>query len=250
MQVIGYETAVQDTGPALVLGDGGQVDRVRLTPGTELTFGLGTRHCAGVLEGDRHEYCGNDEAPYCRQHTEYWPCAVCRGNCAKPLPNCDRPHVVYLAAFAPAVFKVGVTKPTRLFDRFREQGADRAAVIESHPDGRAARQREAAIASTVGDRVAVAQKRLGMHRQVDDDAWQRLLGEFDPAATYSFDYGIDLERAPVEETTAYGVVRGTKGRLLVLTAADTTYGVDLRALVGYELTAEATGSRQSSLDAY
>lgn len=250
MQIVGYETAVRDTGPALLLGEGGMLNRISLRPGTELSYGLGRRHCAGAIREDSHEYCGEEAAPYCRTHTEYWPCAVCRGTCTKPLPNCDRPHIVYLAAFAPAVFKVGVTKPTRLFDRFREQGADRAAVIESHPDGRTARSREADIASTVVDRVSVEQKRSGLHRQVDTDAWNALLREFDPAATYSFEYGITLTQAPVGETTARGRVQGTKGRLLVLADGGTQYGVDLQELVGYELTEQADTARQTSLTAY
>ncbi len=53
------------------------------------------------------------------------------------------------------------------------------------------------------------------------------------------------------ETIAAGTVRGTKGRLLVLDRAGTTYAVDLRDLVGHEVTSGA-GSRdlQASLGAW
>lgn len=250
MQVVGYETAVQEHGPALLLGNGGQIDRVPLTQGTELCFGLGERHCAGTVAADEHKFCDNPAAPYCREHTDYWPCAVCRGNCTKPLPNCDRPHVVYLAAFAPDTFKVGVTKPSRLFARFHEQGADRAAVIESHPDGREARRRETAIAQGISDSVRVDTKRSGMHRTVDEAAWDALLEQYAPMTTYTFDYDIKLDQAPIPETVAYGVVHGTKGRILLLCVEETTYGVDLRSLVGYELTEAPSQGRQTSLSTY
>jgi hypothetical protein len=253
VQVVGYDTGVGDDErePALLLGDDGEMRRESLTAGTELAYSLGERHCAGVLTEDGHDPCENPTAPYCPDHTSTWACARCTGDCSKPLPSCDEEHAVYLAAFAPDVFKVGVTRSWRLDTRLREQGADRAAHLRTVADGRIARQIEADIARDIVDRVRVPTKVAGLHRGVDAGAWDALLSEYDAIDTYDFDYGLDLREAPVAETLATGTVRGLQGRVLVLDHAGSTYAVDLRDLVGHDLTAERTDRHlQSSLGAF
>ncbi|MFB6189730.1 MAG: DUF2797 domain-containing protein, partial [Halapricum sp.] len=165
--------------------------------------------------------------------------------------DCHEEHAVYLAAFAPATFKVGVTRSWRLDTRLREQGADRAAHVRTVKDGRVARQIEAEIATEVGDRVRVPTKIDGLHRSVDADAWGVLLGEFDPIETFEFEYGLDLTERPVAETMATGTVRGTQGKVLLLDRNGSTYAVNMRDLVGYDVTREAsTRQLQSSLGAF
>jgi hypothetical protein len=116
---------------------------------------------------------------------------------------------------------------------------------------RIARQIEADIAEKVGDRVRVPVKRRGLHQTVDERAWQDLLGGFEPLATYDFEYGFDLAERPVAETLASGTVVGVQGRLLVLETVGSTYAVDLRDLVGYELDAGGADRQlQSSLGAF
>jgi hypothetical protein len=248
VQLVGYETV----DAALLVADGGSVDRVALEPGTGLDYTLGGRHCAGTIEEGRHTVCDSPDAPYCREHRSTWACARCTGNCDMPLPACHEDHAVYLAAFAPDAFKVGVTRSWRLERRLKEQGADRAAHIRTVEDGRRARVIEANIASeVVPDRVRVPTKVRGLHRQVDESAWASLLAQFDPIKSYQFDYGLDLDRQPVLETLATGTVRGTKGRLLVLDTAGSSYAVDMRDLVGHDLDPAATGpDLQSSLGAF
>ncbi|MFC7133954.1 MULTISPECIES: DUF2797 domain-containing protein [Salinibaculum] len=253
MQVVGYETGVGDADepPALRLATGGTVEREPLPPGTELSYGLGERHCAGSVDGGTHEACDRSSAPYCDRHTSRWACARCTGDCDRPLPSCREEHAVYLAAFAPETFKVGVTRSWRLETRLREQGADRAAHLRTVRDGRIARQIEADIAADVGDRVRVPTKVRGLHESVDEDAWARLLEQFDPLATYKFDYGFDLTERPMAETLLSGTVRGTQGRVLVLDTSGSTYAVDMRDLVGYELDDGGTDRElQSSLGAF
>ena len=254
MQFVGYD---RSPAPALLLADGGPVERVPLASGTDLTYSLGDRHCAGALvadadEGDLgHRACRAEGAPYCRDHTSTWACARCTGDCDLPLENCRREHVCYLAAFAPDVFKVGVTKPERLRTRLQEQGADHAALLGRFPDGRAARRREAALAERLPDRVRTPTKVAGLARAVDGDAWTGLLDGFDPLETFSFDYGLDLGGRPVRETLATGTVVGVQGRLLVLRNAGTTYAVDMRDLLGHEVTAESSDRElQSSLGTF
>jgi hypothetical protein len=252
VQVVGYERA---SGPgqeaALLLASGGDVERVSLAAGETLAYRLGDRHCAGTVGPGGHESCADPDAPYCPSHTDRWPCAVCTGDCAMPLDSCHEEHAVYLAAFAPATFKVGVTRSWRLETRLREQGADRAAHLRTVDDGRIARQIEADVATDVGDRVRVPTKMRGLHEAVDDDAWRSLLDGFDPVETFAFQYGLALDECPMTETLATGTVVGTKGRVLVLSHNDSTYAVDLRDLVGHELEAGATDrDLQSSLGAF
>jgi hypothetical protein len=249
VQIVGYETS--DSGPGLLVSDGGDVEFVSLSPGTELTYTLGDRHCAGTLTSDGHVPCDADDAPYCSQHRDTWVCARCTGTCLKDEMDCHERHAVYLAAFAPDQFKVGVTRLWRLETRLREQGADRAAHVRTMEDGRVARAYEAELAEEIPDRVRVPTKVAGLHREVDESAWQDLLDDFAVEARFDFDYGLGLTDRPVVETLATGTVRGVKGRVLVLDRGGSTYAVDLRDLVGYEVETGATGRRlQSSLGAF
>jgi len=255
VQIVGYETGAPDGVAALLLADDGEIGRQPLDPGDRLALTLDERHCAGAIdrsgETSRHIRCDAPRAPYCPQHTDRWPCARCRGDCDLPLETCHEEHAVYLAAFAPATFKVGVTRSWRLDTRLREQGADRAAHIRTVENGRIARQVEADIAREVGDRVRVPTKIEGLHRAVDADAWSALLADYDPIGTYTFEYGLELTERPVVERMATGTIRGTKGRVLVLDRNDSTYAVDMRELVGHEVRREPSSRQlQSSLGAF
>ncbi len=250
---MGYETERESRLPALVFAADGEPTRQPLDPGTELAYTLGDRWCAGALADGEHRACDRADAPYCYQHQSRWPCARCTGGCDKPLDTCEEEHAVYLAAFAPDTFKVGVTRSWRLETRLREQGADRAAHVHTVSDGRIARQLEAEHAREVPlpDRVRVPTKIAGLAEQVDEVAWERLLGEFDPIETFSFDYGLDLAANPIPETLLSGTVVGVQGRVVVLETGGTTYGVDMRDLVGHGVEETATDrDLQSSLGAF
>jgi hypothetical protein len=259
VQIVGYD--MPDGG--LLVSDGSAADdgpdgdrhrpvtSVPLDPGVDLSFRLDDRHCAGTVTDDGHRPCDADGTPYCPEHTSTWVCARCTGTCLKDEMDCFDEHAVYLAAFAPATFKVGVTREWRLETRLREQGADRGAHLRTVADGRIAREIEAELAAEIPDRVRVPEKLAGLGRSVDERAWADLLEDFDPLATVEFDYGLDLSERPVAETLATGRVRGTKGRLLVLDHGGSTYAVDLRDLVGYRVTSGGTDRRlQSSLGAF
>ena len=250
MQVVGYRPRV-DEPATLLVSDGGDVRRESLEPGVELAYTLADRHCAGVLDDGRHIPCAEPTAPYCPQHTDRWPCARCQGECDLPRPSCREEHAIYLAAFGPAKFKVGVTRSWRLQTRLREQGADRGAHIRTVENGRIARQIEADIASTIGDSVRVDHKLAGIHRPVDTTAWEALLSEFEVLDRFDFDDGLELTERPVAETLLSGTVRGTKGRILVVERHGTTYGVDMRDLVGHEITQRETDrTLQASLGSF
>ncbi|MFC6988260.1 DUF2797 domain-containing protein [Haloplanus sp. GCM10025708] len=250
MQVVGYDAA---DGHLLVSDADGDVEALALDPGTDLDYRLGERRCAGTIHEGRHVACDAPDAPYCRDHRRTWVCARCTGTCLKDEMDCDEEHAVYLAAFAPDVVKVGVTRLWRLETRLREQGADRAAHVRTVADGRIAREIEAGLAADfdITDRVRVPVKRRGLHRSVDEAAWNSALDSFDPIDAFAFDYGLDLSERPIAETLATGTVRGTKGRLLVLETGGTTYAVDVRDLVGYDVEpGGTTRSLQSNLGAF
>jgi len=254
VQVVGYDTGEGGPRePALHVVRDGVVDREPRTTGRELAYTLGERRCAGALDGSDHIACDRPTAPYCEAHDATWICAKCTGTCLKPEMDCHQEHAVYLAAFAPDTFKVGVTKRPRLETRLREQGADRGACLYTVENGRIAREIEAELVEEVPvpDSVRVPVKIEGMARAVDEAAWAALLAEFDVQARHRLDYGLELSAAPVPDTVASGTVRGTKGRVLVLERAGGTVAVDLRDLLGYELE-EGASSRdvQSSLGAF
>jgi hypothetical protein len=247
VQVVGYRTP--ETG--LYVAEAGAVRFEPLDPGRELDWSLGDRHCAGAIHDDDHLSCDADDAPYCDAHQSTWVCARCTGTCLKDEMDCFDDHAVYLAAFAPDSFKVGVTKAWRLETRLREQGADRAAHVRTVENGRIAREIEAGLAEEIPDRVRVPTKIDGLGQSVDDDAWRALLDDFDPHETFDFDYGLSLSGRPVAETLATGTVVGTKGRVLVVGHGGSTYAVDLRDLVGYDLKSGGTDrDLQSSLGAF
>lgn len=251
VQVVGYVSRTNEPA-AFLIGEAGAVRRETLESGVDLAYSLASRHCAGSVDGDDvHVACQNGKAPYCDVHTSRWPCARCRGNCDMPIENCHEEHAIYLAAFAPDVFKVGVTRPWRLDTRLREQGADRAAHLRTVANGRVAREIEAEIATDIGDRVRVPTKIQGFHETVDDGAWNDRLADRTVVETYDFDYDLELVGQPMQATVATGTVLGAKGRVIVLENGGTTYAVDLRDLVGYDVADDGSDQElQSSLGAF
>jgi hypothetical protein len=260
VQIVGYDTeraasreaaGDDDRDAAVLVAEDDGVRREPIRAGKRLDYSLDRRRCAGAFDGETHLACDENAAPYCDQHSSTWVCARCTGTCLKDEMDCFDDHAIYLAAFAPATFKVGVTKAWRLPTRLREQGADRAAHLRTVENGRVARERESQLAEEFTDRVRVPDKISGLHRDVDETAWEATLAEFDPVETFDFDYGFELDAAPVPETLATGEVVGVQGRVAVLERGGTTYAVDLRDLVGYEVRAEASEKElQSSLGAF
>lgn len=228
--------------PGVVVATDGETRTVPLVAGERVSYTLGERRCAGVVRDGRHEPCDADRAPYCAVHESRYD----------PATN-DARHAVYLAAFAPATFKVGITQATRLERRLREQGADRAAKVGEVSDGAVARAREEAIDedSRLTQRVRVSQKLPGLHQSVEESPWDALLADYEPAARFDLSYGVSVTERPIQTTMLAGEVRGVQGRVALLDRAGTTYAVDLRDLVGYELR-EGTDDRdlQSSLGAF
>ncbi|OLZ41443.1 hypothetical protein A6E15_10810 [Natrinema saccharevitans] len=251
MQLVGYEPSGR--GSALLVSDGGgEIDARSLAAGDDLAYSLGDRHCAGTIdESGTHVACDRPSTPHCEYHTSTWVCARCTGTCLKDEMDCDEDHAVYIAAFAPDTFKVGVTKHRRLETRLREQGADRGAHVHTVSNGRIARELEAEIAERLVDRVRTPAKVASLAATVDEAGWEAVLAEFDVIDRYRFDYGIDPDARPVRETIASGTVVGVKGRLLVVRTGGTTYAVDMRDLVGHDLEARRTDrSLQSSLGSF
>lgn len=241
MQVVGYASDE----PALLLAEAGNIRKQTLAPETDLAYTLTERHCAGTIADGEHTACDRTRAPYCEIHTTPWAVANNRDS--------EEEHAIYLAAFAPRTFKVGVTRSWRLDTRLREQGADRAAHVLTVSDGKIARERETEISTAhdITERVRVPTKIHGLADTVDETAWNELLSAFDVLDEFDFEYGFTLSERPVRETLLTGTALDTKGRILLLEHGNTTYAVDLRGLVGYELDARATDRElQTSLSGF
>lgn len=237
MRVVGYDSLE----PALLVAPGPARTplrgRIELYPGE--------RRCAGAFDDGEHAPCDApvENSPFCRHHTEWSPCAACRGECLKDEMDCLQPHVVYLALFAPDVLKVGVTRRGRFRRRLREQGADAGEILAVLPDGREARRIEAA--APYSDRVNIEEKARGLHLEPESE----LLSE----ARIEFDYLEEsLGSRPIRlgpGDPVVGEMVGVKGRLLVLESGGTPYAVDLMDLVGFELDG-AAAPVQSSLNRF
>jgi len=150
------------------------------------------------------------------------------------------------------MWKVGVTRLWRLETRLREQGADRAAHIRTYPDGQIAREVEAELAErdNLVDRVRVPTK---LRDSVA--AWTQRRGS--RCWTGSIRSSGSRSITASTSTTVPSRRRWRPGRseagrgVLVLDRGGSTYAVDARDLVGYELTEEVPDRElQSSLGAF
>lgn len=133
-----------------------------LSPGTELAFEVSDeRRCTGyVPESGTRQPCPNHATLETGQQ-----CATCRsrdvhrdyieGTSGQARSG---PHSVYLAQCGETV-KVGVTRTTRVLERWIEQGASYAVEVESDVSAQAALDREAEL-STAGlpERIRKSQK--------------------------------------------------------------------------------------------
>jgi hypothetical protein len=146
---------------------------VAISAGDEVALEVvGKRSCIGFRAPDSEsltpcpksvEGIGASQCPDCFDSSKMLPCLRCNGErCTNPARRgeCVQPynHAVYLAAFAPGVFKVGVARWSRRFERLAEQGA-RLALIVARDDGQQVRRMESQFAfASVPDRLAPTEK--------------------------------------------------------------------------------------------
>ena len=248
VQIVGYEPTPD---AALHIARGGTVERVPLTQGSELSYGLGDRRCAGQVNGSTHIPCHDSSAPFCSAHTATWICARCRGVCLKDEMDCFDDHVVYLAIVAPASIKVGVTKAHRFETRLHEQGADRGVAIHHVENGRIAREIETELMASFPDRISITAKIEGIGRAVNESVWNEAIEPYDQYRYSEPVYDLPSLQTAVPERIVAGRIIGTKGRLCLLETGGTTYVTDLRTLVGTVITTDGVrGNRQSSLGTF
>jgi hypothetical protein len=94
---------------------------------------------SGSLHPCPNEVTGTVQCEDCERWTGMLPCLRCPGDrCRNPVraESCIQPenHILYLAAYAPGMYKVGVARAGRRWQRIWEQGA-RAGVILATDDG-------------------------------------------------------------------------------------------------------------------
>jgi len=152
--------------------------------------------------------------------------------------------------FRPDIFKIGVTKASRLDDRLREQGADVGAVVDFVVDGELARRRERELQKRFGIKGTVrhSQKML-VDTELDWAAWDAVKAKMDVDDEIKFDYfDVPLWMRPLQvKNMLLGSVIGVKGRLVVLEKDATLYGFDLNNILGAEVFPIESSKRQLSL---
>ena len=132
-------------------------------PGGQCTLEFNTHHkrCIGWYDmragnchscpaerevDDKYEQC-----PECQQKTGFNPAFYNTTELSQQQAELNaKPHILYLAYFAPHVIKVGITYAARNLARLLEQGARSAVILETFPSANIARQYEAQIARLPG----------------------------------------------------------------------------------------------------
>ena len=216
-----------------------------------LSLGIGRRTCIGTWQAGVYRPCDSEEVPVCGSCQEFNACAICTGTCLKDEKTCLEEHAVYIAMFRPDIFKIGVTKASRLDDRLREQGADVAAVADYVLDGELARRRERELQKRYGIKGTVrhSQKML-VDTELDWAAWDAMKAKMDIHDETKLRYfDLPLWMRPLQaKNMLLGRVIGVKGRLVVLEKDATLYGFDLNHILGAEVFPIRSSTRQISLE--
>ena len=134
------------------------VDLQPLDKTLSLTFTTETRHCIGwgdIASGKRfvcpdkseldpkYEQCSS-----CQRRTGFNPAFYHASSVSKQQEERNlKPHILYLAYFAPDLIKVGISLARRGNSRLLEQGARSALILDTFPSAHIARQYEAKIAA-------------------------------------------------------------------------------------------------------
>ena len=215
-----------------------------------LSLGIGRRTCIGTWQAGVYRPCDSEEVPVCGSCQQFNACAICTGTCLKDEKTCLEEHAVYVAMFRPDIFKIGVTKASRLDDRLREQGADVAAVADYVADGELARRCERELQKRYGIKGTVrhSQKML-VDTELDWAAWDAMKAKMDIDDETKLRYfDLPLWMRPLQvKDMLLGRVIGVKGRLVVLEKDATLYGFDLNDILGAEVLPIGSSKRQISL---
>lgn len=206
----------------------------------------------------------------CAERAMMLPCLRCTGlRCHNPArrDGCVQPdnHATYLAAFAPGIIKVGVSRWERRERRVREQGA-RAALIIARDDGQMVRRIEAAVAALgIPDRISPSERvralyeggepevlereleriSAGLRRRLPPSAWLR------PPEPVRLEPLVTLDAHPrmlhprVGEPLA-GPIRAAAGSLIILEREDAPVAVELSSLIGFVVEDHAAGAPAAS----
>lgn len=241
---------------------------VDLSPGREINFELSAeRWCVGFDEPagtvgacpDGALAQGGDRCQACLDRTKILPCLRCTGdrcgNAARRSNCVFSDHYVYLAAYTPELFKVGVTRIERFERRILEQGAWGGIAIAA-AGGQEVRRIESAI-SRAGwpDRVQMlplladdpmpadqAEELLRMQtrRIIQRLPDERIVSD-GPFVYHAKHYpqvpGMTPRTLDPEADPLAGTILGIRGGWLVLDAAGEKVAVSLRNLNGRELRA-------------
>lgn len=247
-----------------------------LEDGRELAFRLpAQRRCIGyrppsagahlVPCPERVRGLGASQCPRCFERAVLLPCLRCDGErCRNPerRPTCVQPqnHALYLCAFGPGAFKVGVARWERRAHRVSEQGA-RAGLIVACDDGQMIRRYEKMIMrSGVPDRMQASEKLRALAEDASLDELtggllrlaERLRARL-PMPWLSEPEQLELPEIPVlgqlpnlvEPQAGFelrGEIRALAGNIAVVDSdRGQTLALEMTRLTGYELEPLAAG---------
>ncbi|MGA3359458.1 MAG: DUF2797 domain-containing protein [Halobacteriota archaeon] len=197
-----------------------------------LSLGVGRRTCIGRWQAGVYHPCDSVEIPACGSCREFNACAICTGTCLKDEKTCLEEHAVYIAMFRPDIFKIGVTKASRLTDRLRRR-----------------RERELQKRYGINGTVRHSQK-MHVDTELDWTAWEAMKAKMDVHDEIKlryFDLPLWMRPLPVKDMLL-GRVIGVKGRLVVLEKDGTLYGFDLNHILGAEIFPIRSSKRQIALN--
>lgn len=231
-----------------------------------LSFDMSTRYCTGWIDIEqRHVHPCPDHAVI---GEKYEQCIACRNKTgfnpafyhAKTISQQQeainrRPHVVYLAYFAPGLVKVGITQEARGIRRLLEQGARMALKLKTFPSALIARQYEERISGVAGvvEHVVHSRKLAALAGRFDEVKatfeLERTKVEIERALGVTFDEAemirtsehfhsanLDLEQLIImkRESIILGTVRACIGSDVIVEHDDRLIAHNLKSYVGYK----------------
>jgi len=233
-----------------------------------LTFTTDVRRCSGwgdISSGERF-VCPDgaeldskyEQCQPCQKRTGFNPAFYHATSVSRQQEERNlKPHILYLAYFAPDLIKVGISLASRGNSRLLEQGARSALVLDTFPSAHIARQYEAKIAAMSGfAETVLLRKKIDLLSSPHDAAHadKLLVAKRDEletglGVTFAKNAPLHLDRfyfpnALPDFLDAYdssehkrvsGIVTGALGSLLFCDQQTTPIFLPIKKYIGYEL---------------
>ena len=234
-----------------------------------LAFTTNVRRCIGwgdITTGERF-VCPDkaeidtkyEQCQACQKRTGFNPAFYHATSVSKQQEERNlKPHILYLAYFAPDLIKVGISLASRGNARLLEQGARSALILDTFPSAHIARQYEAKIAALPGfAETVLLRKKVDLLSRIHDSDYAGTLLQlkrnelevlFGITFTKNSPLHLDQFYFPMalpqfsdaynssEHNLLSGVVTGSLGSLLFCEQQSTPLFLPIKKYVGYQVT--------------